>query len=67
MKFKDAKGNCVHRLDVDGIDHCMYHDDDCEEPCCPRVKEPSLFINGITYDTIGEACAALGVDELPGN
>ncbi len=37
--FSEIKGNCVDRLDIGGIDHCTYHEDDCEDNRCPQMKE----------------------------
>ena len=37
--FKEIKGNCSDLTMTSRYDHCMYHGDDCEMPCCPRMKK----------------------------
>ena len=37
--FADVKGNCDYRIpELIGVDHCSYHNDDCEEACCPKMR-----------------------------
>jgi hypothetical protein len=35
--FDAVKGNCIDRLEINGIDHCIYHEDDCKPSYCPKV------------------------------
>jgi len=38
-EFADVKGNCSDRSEINGINHCNYHKADCEDDCCPHMKE----------------------------
>ncbi len=43
-EFIEIKGNCSDRLEINGVDHCNYHTDDCEESCCPHMADSALTV-----------------------
>jgi hypothetical protein len=54
--FDAVKGNCIDRLDINGVDYCIHHEDDCEMSCCPLMK---AHPHGVPGDSQCPTCGSV--------
>jgi len=67
--FNEIKGNCADRMDIGGIDHCVFHEDDCGASCCPHMKKYNdthpVIRDEAQCPTCGSIVSAYKIDKTP--